>query len=329
MDYCTAACRVDFWGGARPYFKTRLSDYDVWGVQKVYGKKSTNEIVGHRNQVVQVPGWHAVSGQTLAVWEFKNGTNEQWSMSVPPPYDRIGPLLASSLVWDTSGTWIYLNSNASASANQRFDLTAIEWRGAGNNCVAADNLMAGAAIRLAHCDGSATQKWSFINVDSNWVQVQLSGTSLCAASPVTVPVSGQDLALEACSSAGLRAYFQNHGSGGQMKYYYDTTKCVDTEWGDPAGAVLGGELPAPGKSLDTYDAGFGPKRDRRTLQVYTCKSPGPDKLNQQFHATGRITSVGVSGNCLDIAGGIGENGAGVQVYPCTTNPNQQWDFYFN
>jgi hypothetical protein len=38
---------------------------------------------------------------------------------------------------------------------------------------------------------------------------------------------------------------------------------------------------------------------------------------------------GLGGQCLDIKGGQGVDRAKVQLFPCTGNAKQRWDYYFD
>jgi hypothetical protein len=328
MDYCTAPCNGDSFGNTRGYFHARLSDFDIWNAQRVYGNKreAGQVIVGHRNRVIEVPGSNAYAGAGLEVFEFKGGLNEEWSFASGT--NRIYTRLNTGLGWDvrggtsspTSGTTIQLYSSRNQ-PNQLFTFDGVELRGTGDNCLTAVSAAAGSKVELRRCTRAGTQSWTVDYGLPGGTRWMLTGTNLCVASPSFSPANGQDLRLEDCASAGGRAKFTT--SGGALKFVGTSTLCLDTEVGDPAGAVLDtGRSP---RSLDTYDANFFPTRAGRALQLFTCKSTAPDNLNQQFHVHGVIK--GLSGQCVDIRGGIGVNGAGVQLYPCHGGPNQQWDAY--
>jgi hypothetical protein len=292
-------------------------------VQQTYGNKRTagNVVVGHRNTVAEVPGFHVATGQRLAVWEFKGGSNERWAFDRTP--NRIFVPNYIGMVWDvlggttqpSSGTPIQLYPLMTGQANQAFALTDVELRGTGDNCIEALAAAAGAGIELRRCNGASRQKWN-VTGGNGPTSVRLAGTALCIASPVSAPTAGQNLVLDKCA-AGQRV--ELYPNAGRLVFGANTSLCLDTEWGDPAGAVL--DIGVAPRSLDTYDARFYPRRAGRALQLYTCQAT----LNQQFHVRGPIT--GLNGQCVDIAGGTGVNGAPLQVYPCTGNPNQQWDSY--
>lgn len=324
MDYCTAPCNVDMWGDNRPYFRVRLSDWDILNAQQLYGTKYTTGgqyVVGHRNTVVEVPASNTVAGQLLEVWDYKGGGNERWS-TLKTANRIFTP--GANLVWDVVGGTTNPNGGTAIQlypplnqANQAFAMIGVEWRGTGDNCLAALSASSGAKVELRRCNGSSLQRWN-VSYGNSINTFKLAGTNLCVATPTTSPANGTQVALESCSTAGARSSFQS--SAGRLVI---GGKCLDTDTGSPAGAVI--STGSAGRSLDTYDANFFPTRQGRRLQLFSCKASQPSNLNQQFYLRGPIT--GLNNQCLDIAGGLGKNGARVQLHPCTGNPNQVWDAY--
>jgi hypothetical protein len=327
MDYCTHPCTPDSCGVNRPYFHVTLSDYDVWNAQRIYGTKRAKGqfIVGHRNHVIEIPSSSAVAGKGLEVFQYKGGPNERWSFASGT--NRITPVSNSSLSWDvrggtTSGTGAQVQLYPSLSQpNQSFRFEGVEVRGVGGNCLTALGTTTGSKVELRRCSGETAQAFNIDYGTPGQTRLRLADTALCVASPSASPAAGLEVTLESCTGAGARARFS--ASGGALRFSGNTSLCLDTRRGDPAGDVTDfGRAP---RSLDSYDADFFPRRAGRALQLYTCKTSAPDNLNQQFYVHGMIR--GLDGQCVDIKGGTGYNGAPVQMFPCHGGRNQLFDAY--
>jgi hypothetical protein len=88
-----------------------------------------------------------------------------------------------------------------------------------------------------------------------------------------------------------------------LRYQADTSKCVDLTGGDTT----------DGTRLQIWDCNgldnqkWGYDGNLRTLYYLSSSANHPD-----------------ASKCLDLAGGVGYNGANVQIWDCNGHTNQQW-----
>ncbi len=289
-----------------------LSEWDIVGVQVVYGRKPTGSLVGPENHCVDIPlDPTADHGDNLQLYRCNGGYNQRWRFTSQEQliafygggylpwgniYDR--------LVMDVEGGQAINGANAQVfhggtptPANQkwRFDDTQIV--GYGGRCLAADALGYNAAVRMKACDGSYLQKWRMLPHGSGW-RLRHATSGYCVDVPGGTGHSGEDLQLYPCHSGSAQRF--TIGSGGSFKH---ANLCFDVEGANNGSSIVG-----------------------RKVQLYTCKSSSDDsRFNQLWHFRGPIETLG--SKCLDIRGGTYANGTDVRVWSCHGATNQQFDYY--
>jgi hypothetical protein len=152
-------------------------------------------------------------------------------------------------------------------------------------------------IELAFCDGSAEQKWNFMDSDPatpvEWDQIQSAQTGNCVTAKSDSGAYGELLTLAPCVQFDPRQRFNYIGNG----YIGYGGFCMN---------VLGGQ-PAVGASLGFWD-GCG------SVEAY----------NSRFYASGAFKSFG---QCLSTRTRFPYDDVGVE--PCVTgSPRQAWDYHF-
>lgn len=245
-----------------------LSPWDIVGIQNAYGRKKQGSIVGMNSQCVDIPnGTNPPSGQNLQVYDCTNGTNQLWRYMSTTQFFAANVTNGSNAMdieggGSTAGTAVQVFGSNPGQANQHWTMSSAAWLTIGNKCV--DFSSSTGKIVLNTCNGGSTQKWDLLQ-QSGGFKIRQSGTSSCVTVPSS-PVSGTDLILSSCSAPSGNNLLTTT-SLGEIK---SNGLCFDTEFGDPVNG--------------------------RVLQVYTCKSAGTGKSNQQSFFRGPITSG--LGTCL-------------------------------
>jgi hypothetical protein len=280
-----------------------LSAGDVMGVQRRYGRKPADTIVGYGGHCVKVN----LEGDRLTSAACSTAAGLRWSY-VALDGTRLEALRnsgGSGLQWERT------SNNASASirgqdpgtsALQRFTPTSMLWKGIGNMCVTVANASAGELLRIQECEGASHARWDFFAPFSD--QIRLSGTNLCVRAENTSASVGDDLYLATCSAVQTTQSFTFDNS----VIRYDDT-CFNVRGGSPnAGA-----------------------------QVFLWDGCSAGHQNTMFHISGRLKNGSA---CVRWANGpsqaIGED---LLVGECYAEPvpdaegyarpdSMSWDIYF-
>jgi hypothetical protein len=299
MDRCT------------PVQNTRpgLSPGDVVGAWQLWGKKIEGSVVGYRGFCPYIDllpadgGGYTVApiGSKVITYPCRGGQNATWKhtdtanrfesfLTGPPRCWAVRDNIVSSTTYTD-----VLNNACDQSEGQLFPVTNVEWRAAGNMCVAAVN----GRLQLAICDGSPNQLWTFFDADPAtpllYSQIHSVGTGDCVATQGSFARPGEDLVLNTCSPTDTRQQFIFPGQG--VISHPVNNLCVN---------VKGGSIAA-----DT------------AIQL-------TDKCNQirypiQFYVSGAFSSLG---QCLS-SRTTAEGGGIAVVEPCdSAAPQQFWDFHF-
>jgi hypothetical protein len=279
---------------------TTLSPGDIMGAQNAYGRKPPGSLVGLNNRCVDLPlqsnGTFA-SGTGLVVQNCRGGGRESFRRTVS--HQMFSPSFPTTSFFDargngqSDGTIVQgFTQNSPVSGNQQWDFNSVSIRTLGSQCVTvppSPGFVPHAAFVVGACNG----------VNQSW-QVEASGTSgTIHQGSWCWDVAGGSTAdhtviqLYTCNSGANQTFTLS--STGQIKF---GGKCVDV------------------------------RPDNDQLQLFTCKSTSDfSKGNQMFNLHGQMT--GTLGKCLDIQGGVANDGTPLQIFSCNGGGNQTWDYYFN
>ncbi len=282
-----------------PYcnFRNDLSPWDIVGVQNAYGRKTGGAIVGLENRCVDVPGSDSTSGRNLQIWECLDGSNQRWTKNADktlrPAFNEERCMGVEGGVTDPNFGTPLESQTCDFTAKQQFSFAGVQWKGIGNMCIEAPNLVAGEKLSLGACnDGFNDVKWVF---EFERQRIRGDGSNVCVDVPNGTAVSGTDLQLFGCHDGPAQKF--TFTSIGEIRF---GGLCLDSEFADPV--------------------------EGRIIQLFDCKANGRTKRNQQFHISGPIR--GLNDQCMDVPGGSSFNGAALNVFPCHGGPNQTWDYHF-
>lgn len=279
---------------------TGLSPWDIVGVQNAYGRKKQGVIVGMNNECVNIPnGTNPANGQNLQVYDCTSGTNEIWRNVVSTTQFLAANVSNGSNAMDIEGggsasnTPVQVFTSVPAQANQHWSITRAAWVGMGNKCLEWQSTIQ--RIVLNTCNGSAAQQWDVLPQSSGF-KIRQSGTSSCVTLP-PASVSGADLTLAACGVASNNTTFTTTSLGEIV----NSGLCLDTEFADPVNG--------------------------RIAQVFTCKSAGIGKSNQQFFFRGPVVSG--LGTCLSTPNTDFKRQDPLVSWACPATPGADfiWDVY--
>lgn len=284
MHYCSGA-RV-------------LSDWDIVGVQNLYGRKKDGTLVGLDNRALDLPGSSTATGIELQVYNYHGRSNQIWSraadtLQVIVGATRCAAVPAGSLPAD-AGT-ILQSRVCDSSDGQRFAFAGVQIHGIGNKCldVPASKFVAGQTVQIYDCHPGPNQRWT---VETNG-RIRAGTSGLCLDVPDGKAVKGKLLQLSPCHNGPAQRF--GFYAKGEIRF---GSLCLDSQNGDPVNG--------------------------RKVQLFTCKPSWNllawQKRNQQWHLSGPVHG---RGQCLDIRGGVAVDGAKAQVFPCHGGANQVWDYY--
>jgi hypothetical protein len=297
-----------------------LSPGDVVGVQQAYGRQQSGTLINFNGLCADIahPGDPTTIGASIVDSTcLRSGTQDWTRGSATQRFQSNlynGTLIARCLnvsggvVSSTSptvvGSW-----TCDPVTNEQFPMSGLEWRGMGSMCVASAGGV-GSGILVNACDGSSSQKWTFLDGDSatslQWGQIQATGTNLCVSTQTTSGAFGEMLVLRTCAAADPRQTFSYPGQG-------------IVAFGSWCMNVSGG-LPTPGSPIALWNG---------------CTAY-PRPYNEQFTVSGNIKTVPLRNEagrnvqqCLD-----GSNVNQVTVSTCQSSstspqiPNDQiWEYY--
>mgnify|MGYP003575313221 CR=1 FL=1 len=281
-----------------------LSNWDILGARRAYGRKPTGSIVGLGGLCLDVAGDSSALGAAVIGFGCFGAPNDTFTRVTGDLTLRTTaggqprcPNVHGGVVNPNGGTAITSWSCAPGAANEQFRFTGVEWRAMGGMCIAADTSATGAKLSLRPCSGtSSLQRWDFFDGDQ---RIRLSGTTQCVNVPNSQTALGTELILFPCQATPApneTFVFSN----GYISPSFDTSKCLN---------VLGGTT-APLSKVGLWNG---------------CGAvPAPH--NSQFTIRGPIKTMG---QCVDMLGGVPFDGVGIGAFPCTPGaPNEVWEYFF-
>lgn len=279
---------------------SRLSPWDIVGVQNAYGHRRSGSLVGLNGLCVDVPnGASATSGADLQVYDCNGGTNQVFRTDVSR---SLIPLAPSGFVVDIetggSGTGLAVQIfGSSGLAHQKWKFEGVEIRGIGEKCldIPDGSIFPGQRIQTFACKSVSNQKWNIEFRNASTIKIRPSNNpSFCVEVP-SGATSGTDLTLASCAATSRQEFSTT--ALGELK---NAGLCLDSEWGDVV--------------------------DGRTLQVFTCRGDDERKENQQFHLRGNVRSD--VGTCLGLRNTDPRTNTGLMTMSCSSNADRVWDYYF-
>lgn len=282
-----------------------LSPYDIYGVQAAYGRKKSGSIVGLGARCVGVDNFQYYAGSTLIAFDCSGQSNDTWSRSIAGGYEvflqpNAGTNWAMSLrtPHNTWGTYAELQSYTGNTLNNIWSLKGVQWKAIGDLCV---GTRSNGVLELQPCDGRAQQlwDWDYGNVKG---RIRQTGTSNCVNvyGGYSVPPNGTTVGLYPCG--GTTPY--------PNEVFTTTAK---------------GEMKNGGKCLDVNN--YYPVVGEQ-VHIWDCAPTGSTLQNELFHVRGQVKTGFYTNECLDMTGGVSDNGVPIESYPCVSGAaNQQWDIY--
>jgi hypothetical protein len=298
VDYFSVMDRCTPTSATRP----GLSPGDVIGAQWFYGNKQNGGLVGYRGYCANVPRADPTAGVGLIAFPCRTATNDSWCRCT---HDV--PRFEATFSGQTrcigvrgngdslSGFTPAVSEACDQSTGQRIPIGNVEWRALGNMCLAAKT----DHIELAFCDGSAEQKWNFMDADPatpvDWDQIQSAQTGNCVTAQTDTGNYGEQLSLSPCSTSDPHQHFRYIGDG-------------FINYGSFCFNVLVGQ-PVAGERLGLWNGcGYA------------------STYNSRFYVSGAFKSFD---QCLSTRPHQG-NFDDVGVEPCTPgSPREIWDYRFS
>jgi hypothetical protein len=288
-----------------------LSPYDVYGVQRAYGRKHSKAIVGYNGRCVNTPGFNYTNGTGLQLYDCYGQSNDTWSRGYSNGYQIIGQMSSpyTVSVWSTRvprpthGNWVELQSYSGNNLVNVWKLTGVQWRAIGDMCVAVRNPAAGdTRLIIAKCDPTDTrQRWDWDYGVQGRIRNVATGT--CANVAYASNANNTPINTYPCGSPNP---WSNE--------VFTTTSRGEIKWGGKCLNVAN-YYPVPGAELQLYD----------------CAPAGTPNAslwyNELFYLHGPITE-GWYGNVVNASGSLW-NGAGLFTSEYAYwDKLQAWDVYF-
>jgi hypothetical protein len=280
---------------------TRISGWDILGIQRKYGAKPPGSVVG-------------IGGHCLNIWGNTTAINTPILSAAcsGQPNDKFfrddGALtLKAQLstaqrcadvqggVISTGFTPLVSNFCNPPALDEQFSFTGVDWRAMGDKCVVPVSNAAGSHLILGFC---GTNAWDFFPGSS---KIRLTGTNLCVntTAGLSAPPIGTEPVLMTCRPDPnvFESFFFNSG-----RIY------LNYEFLDLCFNVFGGTA-TNGNHIGIWDGCFA----------------NPPIPNSVFSIKGRIQSMG---QCVDMFSGVAGDALPIGVFPCHTGENQKWDYYW-
>jgi hypothetical protein len=283
-----------------------LSSGDLMGIQRVYGRKLTGTIVGHRGMCADIFNASTSTGTGIIGFPCRGTWNQGFGRLVAgppneefatfPPGSHTEPLCLNVFGGTAPNrliTWQCTNAS-----NEVFSTTGVEWRAMGTMCVEA---VSGKLV-VNNCGGS-NQKWDFMHPSGNLRSdmIRLSGTNSCVALPRATTAKLDQFEVRVCDSTSLLQRFTLLGVGRIQLTGDSNAFCAN---------VAGG-LPINGSKLVLWnDCSLAPA------------------FNSQFQLRGRIRTVNSA--CMNLRGAgasLDDIGADTCDSSAGETSRQIWDFY--
>lgn len=274
---------------------SELSSWDILGVQRAYGRKSTGSLVGDWASCANVQGANTANGTPIISYPCRNEANDRFLRPGADLHLKSAGLANRCMNIQTDvGANPLISWECTSTANEDFVFSSVEWRAMGNMCVHRN----GSALELRTCNNSSAQKWDFFTSPgagaTPYWQIKQPGGSNCVQAQTTNGALGEQLTMTTCS-ASSRQRFSFPGSG-RVTYNNNQQFCAN----------VSGGLPTSGSPIILWDGcGANPIH------------------NAQFYLHGRV-KVNSANYCMDAQG----RGAQVKMSTCSSaDPQQVWDYY--
>jgi hypothetical protein len=285
-----------------------LSNNDIGGIQRAYGRRITGSLVTPRGNCAAAR--HAVgAGDRAFTWDCDEANNDQewhdttttsngdaWSLYITGVSDATRHCLAATSA--ASGAAVQL---AGCATTNDWRLEQMFLRGFGGRCLdlPAGNTAVGTPLQVWTCGalGGAYQRWSRTRAG----QIRYGTTDRCARIG-----ANNRFELGLCNTADAAQLFTFGAS--QIKPANNSSMCLDVF----------------GPSDAQFTSGQGLLTDGAYVQLYACSAP---TLNQKWTFSGGLRYDGNSSLCL--ARGSDANGSALSLASCSgTDETQTWDYYF-
>lgn len=274
-----------------------LSAWDIVGVQRAYGRKSTGSLVGDWGHCANINGANTANGTAIISYPCRNATNDRFLRPGSNLHLQSAGIANRCLNIQTQvGPNPLISWECTATNNEDFVFSGVEWRALGNMCVHRN----GSALELRTCNGSSAQRWDFFTTvgggagQSYWRIAAPGGTS-CVQAQTTNGALGEQLQMATCNAGVTRQRFSFPGSG-RVTYHNNQSLCLN----------VSGGLPNSSSPIVLWN-GCG-------------ANPG---YNSQFTLRGRVKAA--AGNyCMEAQG----RGAQIEMNTCSSTSAQQiWEYY--
>lgn len=310
MNYC----RDDF-GSTLP--EDALSPWDIVGIQRLYGIKPLNSIVGTQNRCIEIdnPGLTTPTAATeLQVSSCVGNSNQKWAWRKTGSFEAYkfgnSAYKCMDVKWgaqkDGTPIWNWTYNGDSA---QIWRLNEVDIVGEGGLCLeVAGQKTAGTGVRVATCNRSSGQRWTlgWVGVTENGVTTyynQLRSGSVL--SPYCLQASGTSgLSLALCNGSVSSQHFTL--AGRQIKAR--TGHCLDVKNGEA--------------------------KDGQAVQRYGCWALPADKAPSDKRAWAQMWFVrghikNDDGKCAMVrANSPVADGSPMVLWSCGDYVPQTWDYHF-
>jgi Ricin-type beta-trefoil lectin domain/Ricin-type beta-trefoil lectin domain-like len=290
-------------------YYTALSGWDIVGLQRVYGRKPYQSMVGYKNKCLDIDnstGSSSPSSKQTQLWDCfappdARNKNMRWSYGSLGAHTLGNPNYYRGMLdvqWgktaDGTPTWNYFANGAAA---QQWKFEGVELRGMGDRCltVPADNLVPGQQLAISTCTGAKGQKWTLEDLGST--QFRIRSTASLPALCIQSDAATTRPKLAYCSTSGAQILRLDHGQ----------------------------ITAASGTCFDVYKA---KPLDGTAVQTYRCRSSDDALIHAQLWNT-RGPLRGLAGKCLDADINTGAHtGTKTQLWTCNGKPQQIWEWHF-
>jgi hypothetical protein len=295
-----------------------LSPYDIYGLQKAYGRKPSKSVLGLGGRCVNVNGGTYTDGATLISYDCHGYSNDTWNRWVTGNangdevfYQVLNPGTQYATSWamaehspnNPSGTtFVELKYYTGVTPRNTWRMSGVTWRAIGDLCV---GVRGDGRLEFQTCNGNLTQFWDWdYGGVAGRIRQTYSNPPQCANVYYASNAVGTPITLFPCGSPAYSNEVFQTTSMGELRY---GGRCVSGNMGNN---------PIPGSAL----------------QISDCTPAGAPRtswwFDQLFFIRGRVRNAG-STNSLGIYNATQANGTPIETFPAVSGAtNQQWDIYF-
>ena len=185
-----------------------LSNGDIAGVQKVYGRKPVGSITVASGRCLDLRGGTYDDGTTVQVYDCVQQMNErfhydQFSRELET-YEHAYKVLAAP--GEPDGTFPVKLATANGSAGQKFDFTNVQLLGDGGRCVdvPSGTTVPGTQVQSYPCNGGTNQRFTY-----NASRELRTPTGMCLG--FSNSTLGAPLQIQKCTGSSLQHFQFQHG----------------------------------------------------------------------------------------------------------------------